>query len=296
MKVLCSLNCSLLLNLVTAVLIGCGGGSDKKVKMIANPAENDNEDNSGKEHQTIDVPELMAHWTFKEDSATSLTDSSRFELNGKILGAGRTVDTGHAALLFDGRDDYVQMESEGGVNLAHLSKLGQGTISIWFKLNSLPQDARIYPILYYGSASACDFFDAANQGLIVEVGHHPVHWESKRLYFTIWQNGCTYPSFCFDSNHPLEAGVWYHFAAVIGPGFNTGFLNGEEMRYRNYNFGRKSDSQFFENAMKHEELWLGRGYWNMELNYFDGLIGEIRIYNYPLTAEEVETLCQNVDM
>ena len=234
--------------------------------------------------------EIVAHWTFRGTSNSVLTDSSSNSLHGIIHGAQRIVDQGHAALAFDGSNDYVQMNVSGNKNLDHLAQLGEGSISIWFKLSVLPEGKRIFPAFYYGSATACNFFDAANEGLIVEVGHHPVQSGSKRLYFTEWANGCTYPSFCFDSNHAVTAGKWYHFVAVVGSDYNTGYLNGKEILTRRYNFGTPNDSEFFENAVEHEALWLGRGFWDSELNYFKGLIGEIRIYSAPLSSEQVKEL------
>jgi hypothetical protein len=242
-----------------------------------------------------DAPEdidsdLVVHWMFGDITGNILTDVSTNLLHGSIHGAQNLVNQGHAALAFDGQDDYVRMMVDGGKKLEPLARLGEGSISIWFKLDRLPEGERIFPVFYYGRATACNFFDAANEGLIVEVGHHPVQRNSKRLYFTQWANGCTYPSFCFDSNHALEAGKWYHFVAVVGSDYNTGYLNGVEMLTRRYNFGTPDDSEFFENAVKHEALWLGRGFWNKNLNYFDGLIGEIRIYSAPLSSFQVEKL------
>ena len=237
---------------------------------------------------------IFAKWTFQGDSESTLIDSSSYALNGYIKGAKRTIEDGHVALKFDGRYNYIKMEKNMGQNLKHLSQLGDGSISIWFKLNSLPVGQSIYPIFYYGSSSACDFFDAANKGMIIEVGHHPVQPNSKRLYFTIWSNGCTYPSFCFDSNHAMEPGKWYHFVAIVGPDYNTGYLNGKEMIDRRYNFNDAEASQFFANALAHEALWLGRGYWDGQMNYFDGFIGDVRIYADPLTENQVKQLYQEV--
>lgn len=236
------------------------------------------------------VTGISALWSFQGNSDSKLIDSSGNSLDGTIHGAQRTKEDGHIALKFDGENDYVEMQGE----LDHLAKLGDGSISVWFKLNSLPAGKRIYPVFYYGSSTACDFFDAANKGIIIEVGHHPVQYNSKRLYFTMWANGCTYPSFCFDSNHALEADKWYHFVAVVGPESNTGYLNGEEMTTRRYNFSNSKASQFFENARAHEALWLGRGYWDSEMNYLDGYIGDVRIYADPLTGNQIEELYQEL--
>jgi len=70
-------------------------------------------------------------------------------------------------------------------------------------------------VLVDGMKGKALYFDAANSGLIIEVGHSPVHSGSERLYFTIWKNGCTYPSFCFDSNDAISTGQWHHIVVVV---------------------------------------------------------------------------------
>ena len=122
------------------------------------------------------------------------------------------------------------------------------------------------------------------------MGHSPVHRQSERLYFTIWKNGCTYPSFCFDSNEGISTGQWHHIVVVVDEEANTGYLDGKEMTGRRYNFGNTSYSQFFEDAIKHEVLWLGRGYWDRMEQYLEGAIDELMIFNRPLGAEEVAAI------
>jgi hypothetical protein len=136
----------------------------------------------------------------------------------------------------------------------------------------------------------CDFFDAANKGLIIELGHSPIFWGSKALFFTIWKNGCTYPSFCFDTGFPVSEGEWHHYAVTVAENYNTGFLNGEELTGRRYNFGTSSYSQFFEDALAHEKLWLGKGHWDTTTQFYNGAIDEIRIYNYAMTEKEIKNL------
>ena len=273
---------------LTAILAFTGCSQDNGVNIV--PGRSVEEENMKPDSSTG----LFAYWSFQDESETQLVDSSDYALNGVIHGATRTIEDGHVALKFDGEDDYVKMEARKGENLKHISKLGDGSISVWFKLNSLPVGKQIFPIFYYGSSGPCDFFDAANNGLIIEMGHHPVQYNSRRLYFTMWANGCTYPTFCFDSNHAIELGKWYHFVAVVGDNFNTGYLNGEEMTDRRYNFNDERASQFFENAVAHEALWLGRGYWDSDMNYFDGFIGDVRVYADALSSQQIKELYQEV--
>lgn len=211
--------------------------------------------------------------------------------HGNVFGADLVQGIQGTALEFDGQNDYAKIGETD--TLPELFRdLGEGTISLWFRVDHIPRLHGIAPLFYYGGEAMCDFFDAANQGLILEVGHSPVHFESERLYFTIWKNGCTYPSFCFDSGDPIQKEQWYHYAVVVGPDYNTGFLNGQEMEKRIYNFGDASHSQFFEDAVKHEVLWLGKGHWDRTEQYLRGAIDELRIYNRALSADEIQAAYQ----
>ena len=188
-------------------------------------------------------------------------------------------------------EDYIAVQGSMSSPVAGMASLGQGAISVWFQCKRIPTEDGIAPIFYYGSNNPCtNMFDAANQGLIIELGHSPVHRGSKRLYFTVFANGCTYPSLCFDSRMPLEENVWYHFVAVVGASFNTGYRKGEELAPRHYNFGNANDSQFFSAARDHTAMWVGQGYWDARLMRFEGQIQDVRIYREPLGSQDVRTL------
>jgi hypothetical protein len=237
---------------------------------------------------------LLAHWTFDEGSGNVIGDFSGYDKSGTVYGALWTKGAVNGALDFDGIDDYVQVPNYFSLPPSHLASLGEGSISAWFKCDSIPADYGIMPIFYYGAYDTClNVPDAANQGLIIEVGHSPIHPESKRIYFTIFADGCTFPSFCFDSAEDVTEGEWHHFVAVVGENYNTGYLDGQELVNRNYNFGNSSCSQFFADVIKNETLWIGRGYWHGNTAFFDGAIDDIRVYNRPLSAQEVQELHNN---
>ncbi len=233
---------------------------------------------------------LVGYWKFDNLEGEYFKDHSEHNNNAIAIGAVMNPGVVGNALHFDGDDDYVIIGDEKSNPPEILMNLGKGSISLWFKVDSIPLKHGIAPILYYGSESKCEFFDAANEGLIIEVGHSPIHYQSERLYFTIWKDGCTYPSFCFDSADPIALGKWYHLVVVVGSNYNTGYLNGKELTRRIYNFGNSSFSQFFEDAIKHERMWLGRGHWDQTVQHLKGAIDELRIYNVPLSTQEVETL------
>ena len=234
---------------------------------------------------------LVGHWSFDAlDDEGGFEDHSPNDNPGVNHGGVLIDGMKGKALYFDGNSDFGLIENDESLPPGQLKSLGVGSISLWFRVDHIPLDHGIAPLFYYGGLEACDFFDAANQGLIIEVGHSPIHRQSERLYFTIWKNGCTYPSFCFDSNEGISTGQWHHIVVVVDEETNTGYLDGKEMTGRRYNFGNTSYSQFFEDAIKHEVLWVGRGHWDRTEQYMRGAIDELMIFDRPLGAEEVAAI------
>jgi hypothetical protein len=230
--------------------------------------------------------ELIYHLSFDEGAGTLVEDATGNGPAGAVSGAEWMTGPLGPALEFDGTDDFVEV-----LPPPDFAGLGQGSISLWFRVDHIPQSFGIAPIFYYGRETSCPkTFDASNAGLVIEVGHSPVHAGSDWLYFTIFANGCTHPSFCYDSRRDVTVGEWHHFVAVVGPDGNTGYFDGQEMTSRWYNFGDASYSQFFEDAVAHQVLWVGRGFWDEQPMYFDGAIDDIRIYDGPLAADEVADL------
>jgi hypothetical protein len=233
---------------------------------------------------------LLAHWGFDSISNNQFIDHVSNELGGTVYGCQSVPGPVGNALGFDGIDDYARVPGDGLPPPSVLSELSEGSISVWFKVVDIPTTYGIRPIVYYGNEIACDFFDAANMGMIIEVGHSPIHQASRRLYFTEWTNGCTYPSFCYDSGNPIGENQWYHYVAVVGSDFNTGYLNGELMFDRHYNLGNSGTTEFFSDAMSNETLWIGKGHWDTNDMFFKGAIDEVKIFDHALNQDEIDIL------
>lgn len=233
---------------------------------------------------------LVAHWSFDSLYNNTFIDHVSNTTGGTVFGAQLVPGPVGNALEFDGINDYARIPGNNMAPPSVLSNLTEGSISVWFRVDDIPMGFGIRPIFYYGKENPCIFFDAANEGMIIEVGHSPIHNGSRRLYFTMWTNGCTYPSFCYDSWNPIVEGQWYHYVAVVGANFNTGYLNGQLMTDRKYNFGNTSTHEFFSDCLAHENLWIGRGFWDSEDMFFDGAIDEIKIFDHPLNAIDVASL------
>ncbi len=245
---------------------------------------------------------LVGHWTFDEEDKSIVTDYSSFKSHGKINGnPERGIGiVGKGCLEFDGEGDYLEI-LEDGKTPYQLQNLDKGSISIWFKARNIPIESNILPVFYYGNRNGCEnMLDASNEGLVIEIAHGGIFKESQGVFFTIFNNSCELPSICFDTHsdhHPedkqglIKEGEWYHFVAVVGENFNTGYLNGEEINYRKYNFNNEGAAQFFKDAQKHERMWIGKGFWNFaKETYFDGFMDDLRIYSKALNKEEVQKL------
>jgi len=237
---------------------------------------------------------LVGYWSFDNVSDGIIRDQTSNSNDGTGFQTDQSSGIKGKALSFNGVDSYVEINGEDGKPPSLLSELGVGTISVWFKVENIPLQHGIAPLLYYGSTEKCDFFDAANQGLIIELGHSPIFPGSEEIFYTVWSNGCTLPSFCFDSGFNITKNKWHHFVVVVGETYNTGYLNGEELVDRDYNFGDQRDSEFFADAVVDQEFWLGKGHWDRTEQFFDGTIDELKIFNRPLSDQEVKNLYNEV--
>lgn len=244
---------------------------------------------------------LLGYWTFDDEDHLA-KDNSQFNSNGLLKGNPRQAMgvIGNGCLELDGKDDHVEILQDNKTP-SQFHNLKQGSISIWFKARNIPKETSISPLFHYGNANGCEnMLDASNEGLVIEVAHGKIRKESQGVYFTVFNNPCELPIVCFDTHSEphlqdtsgiIEQNKWYHFVAVVGKDFNTGYLNGEEVSYRHYNFNDSDASEFFSNALSHDRMWFGKGFWDFGKEvYFDGYIDDLRIYNIPLSEKEVKDL------
>ncbi len=225
---------------------------------------------------------LITYLAFDENQGKTLSDSAD-SVQATIHGATWTKGVKNSALKFDG-NDYVELDQN---TLQKISNLNQGTISIWFKFNSFPKN-QILPLFYLGDSQG----QTKNDNLIIEIGHfnHGAPPDTK-LYYTLYHNQFE-PILCFDSNLNLQPDTWYHFAVVSDSTGNTGYLNGQELTNRHYNFSHQKDTRFFSTLTDQDIFRLGYGWFGIDqqFHYFNGSLDELKIYNQPLTAKQIKNL------
>lgn len=198
-------------------------------------------------------------------------------------------------IVFDGVDDYVNLSQDASNEIAGLN---QGTIAVWFKYESLLETQTKMPLLDVVSNENEPNEDGV---FIIEIGHQlysdtgdipegTPDPSNKKIYATWHTKNSDSIYLCFDSGFNLEEDEWHHYALVVGENGNTAYLNGEEIDDRYYNFGEASDQSFLEKISTNSEFVLGQTMEYSEYMYFKGLMDDLRIYDYALSAEEIRQL------
>jgi hypothetical protein len=227
--------------------------------------------------------DIVAWWDFQENPSGQIRNC----VPGGQHGVNHGARWSGGALEFDGEDDCVSIGQ-----YRKLASLATGSISVWFKIDSARFGDCVQPVFYFGDPDG----GADNSSLIIELGHFWPDRKTTSVYFTIFGVPGQTPTFCFDSNVDLDLDTWYHFVAVVGEGFNTGYLNGVELIDRHYNFGGPNDTVFFDDVVHLGTCTIGRGFFAFSdvPCYFDGMIGDVRIYNRALTGGEVAAIYDQV--
>lgn len=238
---------------------------------------------------------LIAHYAFDETSGTTASDSSGNGHAGTVYGASWEAGQVGNCLSFDGIDDCVKIPATSEAAPNEIGDISEGSIAVWFKFNG--EAPFLLPILYLGDAPEVS---DSTQGLTIELGHEGISDQSENLFYTVTLAGSYEPVFCYDSRIDLTAEAWYHFVVTVSSTGNTGYLNGEEMTNRRYNFPDDdiagTSESYFLNDVTNGILSIGYGRFAYittgKFYYFDGLIDDVRIYDRALSSAEALQLYQ----
>jgi hypothetical protein len=211
-----------------------------------------------------DSSPLVASYPFLGNA----NDASGHNNNGRVSGAVLAADhlgNANGAYLFDGNDDYIQVDGASELNLAKF------TVSILFKVNNLPP---VPPIPH-------------------QLGKATLVCKGNNFFINLYHDlGNTYGTLSY--MHQNSSGNWsasfpdhincnqfYHFAAVYDGKDLKVYLNGV-LRRTELNIG----PPIFNNL----PLFIGKSYDTNSPNCFNGVIDDLRIYNQALPDAEVAKL------
>ena len=200
--------------------------------------------------QTASGNALIAQWT-----GLSLKDNGPNKMHAVANGVTNTTDSNRPAFSFDGSDDYVKLPY-------HTGDMQQMTFAAWVKGSSTTAWQRIF-----------DFGNGEDEYLFLT----PTNGSAMR--FEIKKGGVTQG---LNATTTLGTGTWKHIAVTIDADKVTIYVNGTENASTTGITLRPSD---IAPAMS----YLGRSQFDAD-PAFKGMMSDVRIYNYALTASEVKSI------
>jgi len=197
---------------------------------------------------------LVGHWRFNEGTGSTAYDSSPFGNNGTIHGASWVRGKFGYALKFDGSDDYIII-ADFNNNIG--DKI---TIEAWVKRETSSDRYAIWDDWKYLTNKRAVFFRINTDGT---------------LKFFVSSNGTSEDS--SQTTDTIDTN-WHHVAVTFNAGNVKFYIDGSE----SLSDTLSQTSIFNSNQAKHIGLYYEAS------EYFKGTIDEVRIYNRPLSAEEIK--------
>ena len=211
---------------------------------------------------------LVAWWKFDEAQGSIAGDSSGNQFTGTIAGNPqwqRAAGKFGGALEFDGDGDFIECRPDDGLNIT-----GAVSIAAWIKLAKSTPDQKI----------------AGNQDNIS--GGYKLSIFSDKAEFEVRDSVNALRNNRFiDGGTVLQPGVWYHVAGT--------YSQGESIKtYVNAKLDREQQTTNIL-AASSGPLKIGCEPFSGECQ-FNGLMDDLRIYNYPLSEAEVAALYSGRDL
>jgi hypothetical protein len=213
--------------------------------------------------------DMIAHWTFDEDSGQTAYDSAGSN-NGTIYGgATRVAGKIGGALSFNGTSSYVNVPDAPSLRFDQYDSF---TIAYWAKPTSMATGC--YAISKMRASGEYGVFGYGG-GYYSPAGQFSFVTESSRL---------DYVNLATPTNTAPPDGSWYYVTAVYDNTNMKIYVNGEL---------KGTDTFVYDTGLTVPTQYLcigARAYDNIREHYFSGLIDDVRIYNNALTGSEIQQL------
>jgi hypothetical protein len=208
---------------------------------------------------------LVVYFPFNGDAG----DSSGNAINGTVYGADLTTDRfgdSNSAYYFNGTSDYISLP---GSSL----KLSQYTYSLWAEIKTLPGSGTQYMVMAIGSSGGDQHINALNNDPTGNGWGVGVYNTTTPTIYEAYQGA------------NLKASEWVHVAVTRSANVLRLYVNGTEVDLDS------SASPTSPNYGSGSTIGV-IGARNNLTYHFNGKIDDVRIYNRPLSASEVDQLFQ----
>jgi hypothetical protein len=228
--------------------------SGKRDHKIAWFAKQDNAWENPQVFGNAELAGLVGWWKFDETEGSTATDSSGNNHNGTLIGNARwTQGKIGGAIDLDGKSGFVQIADKSDFNIA-----GQITIACWVNLRSVPTD----------------------YSAIVTKGDNSWRLSTMPGQIKFHASVNDWQQLMVDGSTEVAANEWHHVAMVY---------NGDEVRI--YVDGRLDVAKPWKGgiAVNDFDVLIGENA-EQKGRFFDGLIDDVRIYNYALNESDIMAL------
>ncbi|OIN98565.1 hypothetical protein AUJ67_08285 [Candidatus Desantisbacteria bacterium CG1_02_49_89] len=197
---------------------------------------------------------LVAYWSFDEGSGKTSADLSGNKHDAAINGATWSKEGIGYCLSFDGTTSIVDVK-----NAKDLGLTKAGTVMFWMRASGSNSSWQNVIRKWSG--------ESRNYGIYLNVDNGVLSWSASYIESSLAFNDLSSGFNPWDDS-------WHHIAVTFdGAGPNVVFyIDGVEVS--------SSDPGFAEMKTNNEALAIG--------DHFPGMIDEVKIYNRPLSAEEID--------
>jgi hypothetical protein len=210
----------------------------------------------------------IAHWKLDEKTGTTANDSAQYAVHGTLT-SGASWATGRIgpAVRFDGVDDYIAVPYN-----ASLDPTTDVTISFWFKPATLINSSTV--------TSTTGLISKANTNTDAN-NDWQFSWFNTQLGRMRFG---TYGDYINTTTDTWLANTWYHIEVVVS-GTNTAniYVNGQLDTYG----GDTTIAADPINGNQDTALNIGLTKTTQGDFYFNGIIDDLKIYNYARTTSQV---------
>ncbi|OGW98431.1 MAG: hypothetical protein A2Z81_08245 [Omnitrophica WOR_2 bacterium GWA2_45_18] len=220
---------------------------------------------------------LILHYTFDADDGSTVTDQSGKGHSGTIHGAafsGQAGVNGGAAYHFNGVSDWIAA--------GNLGYHDTGAISFWMKADTVENWRNPFST-DYASWDDNIRFEESSDGAFNGGGHG------------LGRGGAYTTS--------LTADRWYHVVYIWDNQYVYGYLDGD-LKFKNPHPDPNSKvhpditqtaGELKQTTLNFTNVAIGNGYSTDADRYWKGYVDEVRVYNRPLSAQEVLALFHQTD-
>jgi hypothetical protein len=205
----------------------------------------------------------VGYWSFDEGSGTVAHDSSGNGHDGVVNGASWVDGAINKALQFDGVNDYVEISYSSDLNPKSL------TISHWVYFNS-------FPASYGSNPNSETIAQGTNDQVNGFYGLGQIHYPPV-IQFALRENNQYY---LVSSTTQIAVGQWYHVVGTYDGSAMKLYINGTLENQKTIDVQRTTNNANLQIGAQRQS---GFEYW------FDGIIDEVKIYNYARTAEQIQS-------